>query len=263
MNRWQKSLLARLKSFIRSDGLDVEFDALHSGRKQPELIARLCDLTDFLLANGCTSNPYDRAFQGYQAGFNAERFPELQPYRDLDPSRLKLSGEGHWDITPYLSDQLVLPYREPDVLKVDRVPSTWEYPRLRDGPDKILALAKLWDSNNLLMLHQEGNHMPDYEKVRIFNAYKSDVQDRQIGDRRGRNSVEAVVKGPASQLPAGSDLCDAVVDVKSSRIAITISDRRDYYHQIWSSRRRAISNILVQAFLFPGLQTPKLIAFLC
>lgn len=244
MNRWQKSLLARMKSFIRSDGLDVEFDALHSGRKQPELIARLCDLTDFLLANGCTSNPYDRAFQGYQSGFNAERFPELQPYRDLDPSRLKLSGQGHWDITPYLSDQLVLPYREPDVLRVDRVPSPWEYPRLRDGPDKILALAKLWDLNNLLMLHQEGNRMPDYEKVRIFNAYKNDVQDRQIGDRRGRNSVEAVVKGPASQLPAGSDLCDAVVDVKSSRIAITISDRRDYYHQIWSSRRRAISNTL-------------------
>ena len=244
MNRWQKSLLARLKSFIRSDGLDVEFDALHSGRKQPELIARLCDLTDFLLANGCTSNPYDRAFQGYQAGFNAERFPELQPYRDLDPSRLRLSGEGHWDITQYLSDQLVLPYREPDVLKVDRVPSAWEYPRLRDGPDKILALAKLWDANSLLMLHQEGTAMPDYEKVRIFNAYKNNEQDRQIGDRRGRNSVEAVVKGPASLLPAGSDLCDAAVDVRGSRVSITISDRRDYYHQIWSSRRRAVSNTL-------------------
>jgi hypothetical protein len=224
--------------------LDVEFDALHSGRKQPELIARLCDLTDFLLANGCTSNPYDRAFQGYQAGFDADRFPELQPYRDLDPSRLRLSGEGHWDITQYLSDQLVLPYREPDVLKVDRVPSVWEYPRLRDGPDKILALAKLWDANNLLLLHQEGTVMPEYEKVRIFNAYKNNEQDRQIGDRRGRNSVEAVVKGPASQLPAGSDLCDAAVDVKGSRVAITISDRRDYYHQIWSSRRRAVSNTL-------------------
>ena len=35
MKRWQRSLLARLKSFVRSDGLDAEFDALRLGRKTP------------------------------------------------------------------------------------------------------------------------------------------------------------------------------------------------------------------------------------
>ena len=44
------------------------------------------------------------------------------------------------------------------------------------------------------------------------------------------------MKGLASLLPAGTDLCDAFVDLKS--------DRHNCYHQIFVTRRRAISNTL-------------------
>lgn len=73
---------------------------------------------------------------------------------------------------------------------------------------------------------------------------KSVEQDRQIGDRRSRNAVEGVVKGLASLLPAGADLCDAFVGLKCQRAAIIISDRHNCYHQIFVTRRRAISNTL-------------------
>ena len=68
--------------------------------------------------------------------------------------------------------------------------------------------------------------------VRIFNAYKNEECDRQIGDRRGRNAIEAVVKGPSSHLPSGSDLCDLVVDTSCQKLSLAVSDRKDYNHQI-------------------------------
>ena len=41
-----------VKLLIRSDGLDVTFDALHSGRKNPELYARLFDLVESFQVGG-------------------------------------------------------------------------------------------------------------------------------------------------------------------------------------------------------------------
>jgi len=218
---------------------------LRSGRKNPDLHARLFDLIDAFQKQGCSANPYDRSFQGFQVPRDEERFPELQPYRDLDPSRLKLSGTGHWDASSFLSENLLMAYKEPLVLWLDRTPEIWEYPRLRDSQATILELAHIWDSKGLLLLHKEGvQDRRDFEKVRIFNAYKNATTDRQIGDRRGRNAVEAVVKGPSHNLPSGADLCDLVVDVSSQTLAISISDRKDYYHQIKVTQKRAVCNTL-------------------
>lgn len=244
-NAMHSRFCGMIKSLIKSDGPDVVFDAVRSGRKNPELFARLFDLVECFKMRGCSANPYDRSFQGFEVPRDEMRFPELQPYRDLDPARLKLSGTGHWDITSYLSDDLVMAYRDPEILRIDRVPSLWEYPRLRDSQDTILELARLWDSKGLLLLHQERvGTRGEFEKVRIFNAYKNQTTDRQIGDRRGRNAVEMVIKGPSSHLPAGPDLCDLALDASHQHLSISISDRKDYYHQIKVTRRRAISNTL-------------------
>lgn len=82
--------------------------------------------------------------------------------------------------------------------------------------------------------------------MRIFNAYKSESQDRQIGDRRGANSLESRISsfGPSSQLPAGCDLSELSLDPRRETISITITDRKDFYHQFWTSRQKTVGNTL-------------------
>eukprot|EP00435_Cladocopium_sp_Y103_P021725 s1085_g5.t1 len=241
-NARHRRFFSLVRSLVKSDGLSTSFDFL---RRNPEIFARLYDLVETFLSKGCSSNPYDRSFQGFEVPRRESRYPELQPCRDLEPSRLKVSGKAQWDISDCLSENLAMAYREPEVLKLKRTPEPWEFPRLRDDQATVCQLARLWDLNGLLFLHREGvKERPDYEKVRIFNAYKNETTDHQIGDRRGRNAVEAVVKGPSSNLPGGADLCDLVVNPKTQRLAISISDRKDYYHQIKVAKRRAIANTL-------------------
>ena len=50
------------------------------------------------------------------------------------------------------------------------------------------------------------------------------------------------MKGPSSNLPAGQDLCDLSVNLATDRVYVSISDRRDFYHQLWVTRARAIAN---------------------
>ena len=90
---------------------------------------------------------------------------------------------------------------------------------------------------------------------RIFGAMQDPLRDRQIGDRRGMNFKEDRISGPSAVLPNGSDLTDLVVDLSSHRIHIAVCDRKDFYHQIWVSKRRAIANSLgpgVPASLLEG-----------
>ena len=240
-----RALYRRIRAFIKSDGLIATFDALHVGRKNPELFARLIEVTELLTKLGCSASPYSKVFAGCNVPQDNSRYPELEPYRDLDPSRIVLHGRGHWDVTEFLGDSLVMAYREPESVKLERTPASWEYPRIRDDAGTVAELAHLWDRQGLLLLHQDRvATRQSFELVRVFNCYKAIDKDRQIGDRRGRNAIEGVLRGPSSNLPAGQDLCDLVVDLRCQRIHASVSDRRVFYHQIWVTRARAVSNTL-------------------
>lgn len=244
-NRQHLQLYSRVRSFIKTDGLLQVFDALKVGRRNPELFARLGELTALLTRLGCSSSPYDRVFAGVEVVPDNTIFPELEPYRDLDPQRLRLAGTGHWDVTDFVGDSLVMAYREPASILWPRVPDAWEYPRIRDSAETIAELAKLWDQQGLLLLHRDGvEERQDFEYVRIFNCYKSVYRDRQIGDRRGRNAIECKLQGPSSDLPSAVDVCDLYINVKTHRLFLSITDRRDFYHQLWATRSRAVSNTL-------------------
>ena len=93
-NPLHRALYKRIRAFVKSDGLTAGFDSLHVGRKNPELFARLNELTSMLTMLGCSASPYSRVFTGYDVAKDNSQFPELEPYRDLDPSRLFLFGRG-------------------------------------------------------------------------------------------------------------------------------------------------------------------------
>ena len=163
-----------------------------------------------------------------------ERAPELVPYRDLDPSRLKLSGKAQWDPSSFLDDALWMAFKEPGSLCWTSHFDYDDIPDLdREDPNQILSLAKVWDVNGLLHLAPavlEKRLIPSC--LRVSNCYKSGLVDRQIGDRRGRNQTEAYLPEPSRFLPCGYHLGVLEVDPKKETVCACISDRRDFYHQI-------------------------------
>ena len=234
----------RIENFVKSDSGMASSRVAKAGRRFPQLVARLGELSETMTRRGLGGDQYSKAFQGCDSSEPLD-VPELCPFRDLQADRLRLFGRGHWDITNYLPDELVMAYREPRTILLDRTPEPWEYPRCNDPLSEIKAVATLWDGLDLLYVHDDPAVLQrPYEKVRIFNAYKSQEMDRQIGDRRGRNAVEHRLDGPSSCLPYGALLTDLVLCPRSETLRISVSDRKDFYHQIGCTPAKARCNTI-------------------
>eukprot|EP00435_Cladocopium_sp_Y103_P072261 s203_g39.t1 len=251
LNVQQRAVIRHVKALVKSEDASFSFQVCRAGRRFPELTARLSELSDFVTKTGASSQPYSKTFPGYGIQLEQDNsvMQELEPYRDLNADRLLLHGRASWDITDYLGDDLVMVYRDPRVLEFGARPS--DSPIIRDSEEEVFKLAKKWDERGLLVAHfdQRGVEQPG-ELVRVFNTFKNCDADRQIGDRRGRNSVELRIRGPSRWLPTGPDLQDLCVDVRSQKLAISITDRKDFYHQIWVTRARALTNTVG-----PGIPT--------
>jgi hypothetical protein len=115
-------------------------------------------------------------------------------------------------------------------------------PLIRDAEETAAALAKKWDALGLLRLHKHPVHRDS--PVRIFGALKSSEVHRQIGDRRGQNARECKVEGPSCDLPAGPDFGELFVDRNSETISLSITDRKDFYHQLKCSPSKAYMNTI-------------------
>ena len=119
-NPTQCRIYRRIENFVRSDSGMPSFRVAAAGRRFPQLVARVCELTESMTRLGLGGDIYTKSFAGVEPDFNPEEIPELQPYRDLQTSRLTLYGRAHWDITSYLTDELIMPFREPKSLLVGR-----------------------------------------------------------------------------------------------------------------------------------------------
>lgn len=247
-SRQQQHIIARVVSFMQADGPRVPFSVNSVGRRVPKLVARLGELSELRLLTsvGPGASPYEKVFEGRNddVPMHNEAAEVLEPYRSLDPSRLKIVGRAHFDPTSFLSDELVMAYRNPDCLLFDRLEEA-VVPKLSDSVETLVGLAKLWDSLGLLVLHECDvlQLYPDHQ-VKIFNAYKDLSTDRQIGDRRGRNCWEMRVAGPSKILPMGSDLCEFDFNPSTHRLTLSVTDRKDFYHQFRVPHVRAVSNTL-------------------
>ena len=62
-------------------------------------------------------------------------------------------------------------------------------------------MAKLWSTQGLLCL--SSRRRPGDMFSRVFNNLKSDLYDRQTGDRRLMNGGERSISGPSRSLPGG------------------------------------------------------------
>ena len=204
----QLAALANIKGILKAFGNCAgEISVPASGRRSTTLVAMLADLSDFFTKHGLSGSAYETGFDAAlqsKEGFEVDvsRAEELVPYRSLDPSRLKLSGTAQWSPMRYLDDDLWLPFVEPNVLIWTDEFDHADLPRLdKEEATKVQQLAKVWDINGLLHLSPKPVTPGTRPAcLRVFNCYKSPTADRQIGDKRGRNQIEAYLPGPSRSL---------------------------------------------------------------
>lgn len=102
----QRVLLRRISGLMLADGPLESFEVLRSGRRFPQLIARLAEISGLVTKLGIGAGPYERTYPGHDVPMDSSMFPELEPYRSLDASRLKLLEEG--TLMPLLTSALNL-----------------------------------------------------------------------------------------------------------------------------------------------------------
>ncbi len=121
-----------------------------------------------------------------------------------------------------------------------------------------MKLAAKWDELGLLHLHSCPPH--DWPFSRVFNVFKSEESDRQIGDRRNMNKVECHAGGRSARLSPGPLLANIFCLRGSCNLRGSITDRRDFYHQARATSSRSLSNLLPFGFRRDELAGPGLSA---
>ena len=238
----------RLMTIIKASVLSEVATIARCGRKSHQLDARIHELYKVLVDEGLTEkSKYHQLSSEAPVDLCNDKAEELRPYRSLDASRLKITGQGQWDCRPFMGSLLYMPFVEPRFNEYDIVPPDDMCPDVRhEDPYEVDKLAKVWDAKGLLRLVPDALAPRDYRFYsRVFNNYKSVLVDRQIGDRRGQNFREGRLgHGPSHDLPTGVSLLQIMPKRFEEGLKGYVTDRRDFYHQFQATWERSLTNVV-------------------
>ena len=241
----------RLMRFIRACATTERISFMGCGRKSFQFGARINELVGALAKIGVASGlQYGRHGPIGTVPMDNEVADELRPYRSLDPSRLRLTGKGQWRCEDYLSDLLWMVYVEPRANCFDIAPPRHAVPDVRkEEKMKVFELCRLWDAQELLRFCPVSL-LPENLRLasRVFNNYKNESADRQIGDRRGQNFREGRIQGDSCLLPSGVTLLQLAPQRFAEALVGSATDRKDFYHQFAVSFERATTNFMYPFF---------------
>ena len=235
----------RVAALCRAGGPPEMISIFGCGRKSFQLDARFRELLGAVQSLGIGGSMYHSGGEGKPVSIVNDK-DQLVPYRQLDASRLKIVGSGNWDCRPFLDELFYMPFVEPAINTYDiECPGRFAPDLSRCDPDETLALCRVWDAKNLLRLfHVDEAPVSKKKYVKVFNNYKGPGTDRQIGDRRGANYSEGMLAGVSQRLPTGCSLLQIMPAPFQEVLKGSITDRRDFYHQIGVSRERCLTNVV-------------------
>ena len=143
-----------------------------------------------------------------------------------------------------------LVFKEPRVNCFDIRPPRHLVPDVKkEKKEKVFELCRVWDTQQLLTLCPAELVPEDLRLAsRVFNNFKNESTDRQIGDRRGQNFREGVLHGQSRQLPSGATLLQICPRRFKQMLIGAVTDRKDFYHQFSVSFERASTNYLYPFF---------------
>ena len=244
------AVFSRLLALIKAGGPSQSFDLLRCGRRSLQLDARLTEILEALQRLGFSEvSKYHVSASGASVPLCNDS-DELVPFRPLCADRIRLTGEGNWDCSDYLSDIFYLPFKEPRINMFDISPPVGSFPDVRGTKgEEEFALALVWDAKNLLRLFPEESCPAELSSFcRVFGNRKDESSDRQIGDRRGQNFREGRIPGPSKSLPTMTSLLQLCPRRYSELLVGSITDRRDFYHQFQISDEKASLNCTFPKF---------------
>ena len=236
-------LYARLLAHIKVCGCSGSVSVSGCGRKSFQLSARLEELLKCVQSLGLdVRGPYNDAGPPKASVPRDDTVAEeLRPYRSLNADRLKLSGCGQWKCEEYLPDLLYMPFMEPRCNVYDVPLEDGDAPdNSRNDYDQMLKLVRVWDVNGLVDFLPLSEAPKDIRCcTRVFNNYKDETKDRQIGDRRGQNKIEGKIQCGSETLPTAQSLLQLSPIRWRELLCCSITDRKDFYHQFavsWEKR---------------------------
>eukprot|EP00435_Cladocopium_sp_Y103_P069119 s624_g32.t1 len=244
-NAIQQQAIDRLRLLLWASDHSESIQVAMSGRRNLQLTTRLQELARAADALGLSASPYQEGPPGVSVPVDNTGGPQLSPFSNLNPERLKITGRGQWRASDYLTPELYMAYQEPQVVELAAPVFNRGLPNFGvDEPQTVQRLFKKWDDLGLLSIHPiEHITTGESGRVKIFNAFKNTEVDRQIGDRRERNGWEARVPGPSALLPVGP-LIGRLFIPQGYGVKVCITDRSDYYHQLAVSPERSRTNVV-------------------
>ena len=153
-NQRQSGAIQRLRLFVRACDHGQLIEVAASGGKNLQLMARLQELASAAEALGISQSPYVEDIRPQKVCPDNTVHPQLSPFSNLKPERLKLTGTGGWDTSRYLEPELYMAFQEPQFIEIDRPIFNRGIPNFEvDSPDAVFELLKKWDGLGLLALH--------------------------------------------------------------------------------------------------------------
>ena len=143
-----------------------------------------------------------------------------------------------------------MPFVEPRINQFDITPPHVVLPNPSVVKrEEVLALCKVWDARGLLKIFPAScGPKQEWGFCKVFNNFKNQLSDRQIGDRRGLNFVEGRLQGPSKYLPNATVLLQLAPERYKEMLSAAITDRRDFYHQFQITDEKACGNALYPLF---------------
>ena len=206
-NELQTKALSRLRLLLSASDCSSPIQIAASGRKNLQLMTRLKELALAAENLGLTNSPYQESPPAHPVPKGNSDSPQLNPFSNLVPDRLKITGKGNWRAEDFTEPELFMPFQEPQVIEMQQPVFERGHPNFEvDKAETVFELFQRWDDLGLLVLHPRSEITTgDSGRVKIFNAYKSIENDRQIGDRRERNAWEGRIPGPSAAFPTALD----------------------------------------------------------
>ena len=169
--------------------------------------------------------------------------PGLQS-ADFKASRAKFlaSDVPGFDPVPWLPVLEGATYLEPRLLEVTETCSDLPMSRFSAPRSEAVEFAELIDTAGRLHLARP-EEAPVGDRMNVLAVYKSETVDRTVWDRRRRNCREAHLKGAASDLPGGYELCELEVPV-GEKAFVFADDIADMYPTFIAPPERAVTNAM-------------------
>jgi len=102
--------IQKLRLLLEACGCSEHIQVASSGRRNLQLMARLQELALAADNLGLMRRPYQEPSSHAPVPIDNAAFPQLNPFSNLNPERLKITGRGQWRASDFIEPELYMPF---------------------------------------------------------------------------------------------------------------------------------------------------------